>query len=62
MIEGEITITSETGEIQKVVKKGEAFIGSTNDWHETTNTGNVDAVAQVVFIGATNLQNTVNKD
>ena len=62
MIEGEITITSETGEIQKVVKKGEAFIGSTNDWHETTNTGIVDAVAQVVFIGATNLQNTVNKD
>ena len=62
MIEGEITITSETGEIQKVVKKGEAFIGSTNDWHETTNTGNVDAVAQVVFISATNLQNTVNKD
>ena len=62
MIEGEITITSETREIQKVVKKGEAFIGSTNDWHETTNTGNVDAVAQVVFIGATNLQNTVNKD
>jgi len=62
MIEGEITITSETGEIQKVVKKGEAFIGSTNDWHETTNTGNVDAVAQVVFIGATNLQNTVNKE
>ena len=62
MIEGEITITSETGEVQKVVKKGEAFIGSTHDWHETTNTGNVDAVAQVVFIGATNLQNTVNKD
>ena len=62
MIEGEITITSETGEIQKVVKKGEAFIGSTNDWHETTNTGSVDAVAQVVFIGATNLQNTVNQD
>tara|TARA_B100001250_G_scaffold172835_1_gene148786 strand:+ start:201 stop:623 length:423 start_codon:yes stop_codon:yes gene_type:complete len=62
MIEGEITITSENGEIQKVVKKGEAFIGSTNNWHETTNTGNSDAVAQVVFIGATDLKNTINKE
>ena len=49
MIEVQITITSETGEIQKVVKKGAVQIAAQNDWHETTNTGNVDAVAQVVF-------------
>mgnify|MGYP001562602918 FL=1 len=61
MIEGEISIKSENGEIQKVIKKGEAFIGSTNNWHETINTGKTDAVAQVVFIGSTDLKNTVNK-
>ena len=61
MIEGEISIKSENGEIQKVIKKGEAFIGSTNSWHETINTGKTDAVAQVVFIGSTDLKNTVNK-
>jgi len=62
MIEGEISIKSENGEIQKVIKKGEAFIGSTNSWHETINTGKTDAVAQVVFIGSTDLKNTVNKE
>jgi len=62
MIEGEISIKSENGEIQKVIKKGEAFIGSTNAWHETINTGKTDAVAQVVFIGSTDLKNTVNKE
>ena len=62
MIEGEISIKSENGEVQKVIKKGEAFIGSTNSWHETINTGKTDAVAQVVFIGSTDLKNTVNKE
>ena len=62
MIEGEISIKSENGEIQKVIKKGEAFIGSTNSWHETINTGKKDAVAQVVFIGSSDLKNTVNKN
>ena len=62
MIEGEISIKSENGEIQKVIKKGEAFIGSTNSWHETINTGKTDAVAQVVFIGSSDLKNTVNKE
>ena len=57
-----ISIKSENGEIQKVIKKGEAFIGSTNSWHETINTGKTNAVAQVVFIGSTDLKNTVNKE
>ena len=61
VIEGELTIShqKDSGIIEKVIKKGEAFIGANNNWHETKNTSNSDAVAQVVFIGAKNLENTV---
>ncbi len=61
VIEGELTIShqTESGIIEKVIKKGEAFVGANNNWHETKNTSNNDAVAQVVFIGAKNLKNTV---
>ena len=64
MLDGEITISHQTdsGTIEKIVKKGEAFVGATNNWHEATTTSDVDAVAQVVFIGSTDLKNTINKE
>tara|TARA_B100000902_G_scaffold22218_1_gene26804 strand:- start:48418 stop:48855 length:438 start_codon:yes stop_codon:yes gene_type:complete len=64
MIEGEITITHETnnGPVVTIVKEGESFVGATNVWHDTKVTSIKDAVAQVVFIGSTDLKNTINKD
>ena len=64
MIEGEITISHETenGLMKTVVKKGESFVGATNNWHDTKVTSASDAVAHVVFIGAKNLKNSINKD
>ena len=60
MIDGEITISNDSGN-NKIVKKGESFIGSTNNVHEATATSSNDAVAYVVFIGSKDLQNTVNQ-
>jgi len=64
MIEGEITINHETenGLVTTVVKKGESFVGATNNWHDTKVTSESDAVAYVVFIGAKDLKNSINKD
>ena len=64
MIEGEITINHETekGLVTTVVKKGESFVGATNNWHDTKVTSASDAVAHVVFIGAKNLKNSINKE
>ena len=60
MIDGEITISNENGS-NKIIKKGESFIGSTNNVHEAIATSDNDAVAYVVFIGSKDLQNTINK-
>jgi mannose-6-phosphate isomerase-like protein (cupin superfamily) len=64
MIDGEITISHDTenGIVTTVVKKGESFVGATNNWHDTKVTSASDAVAYVVFIGAKNLKNSINKD
>ena len=64
MIEGEITINHETenGLVTTVVKKGESFVGATNNWHDTKVTSESDAVAYVVFIGSKDLKNSVNKE
>ena len=63
-IDGEITIIHDTenGIVTTVVKKGESFVGATNNWHDTKVTSASDAVAYVVFIGAKNLKNSINKD
>jgi quercetin dioxygenase-like cupin family protein len=64
MIDGEITINHETenGLVTTVVKKGESFVGATNNWHDTKVTSASDAVAYVVFIGAKDLKNSINKE
>ena len=61
MIDGEITINHETenGLVTTVVKKGESFVGATNNWHDTKVTSESDAVAYVVFIGAKDLKNSI---
>jgi len=63
MIEGEITINHETdsGLVTTVVKKGDSFVGATNNWHDTKVTSESDAVAYVVFIGAKDLKNSINR-
>ena len=60
MISGEVTISNQDG-INKTIKKGESFIGSTNNLHEATATSKQDAVAYVVFIGSQDLKNTISK-
>ena len=64
MIDGEITINHETEEglIKTVVRKGESFVGATNNWHDAEVTSESDAVAHLVFIGAKNLRNSINRD
>jgi len=64
MIDGELTISHETenGVVTTVVKKGESFVSATNNWHDTKVTSKSDAVAHVVFIGAENLKNSINKE
>ena len=59
MIDGEITISNNGN--NKVIRKGESFVGSTNNIHEATATSEKDAVAYVVFIGSKDLKNTINK-
>ena len=64
MIDGEITISHKTeeGVVKTVVKKGESFVGATNNWHDAKVTSESDAVAHVVFIGAKNLKNSINQE
>ena len=61
VLEGELTISHQIDDenVLKVIKEGESFIGATNNWHETTNTSSENAVAIVVFIGSTDLKNTI---
>ena len=61
ILQGEINVEYDTSVIH-TVSKGDAFIGVTDVWHNTTNTSNKPAVVLVVFMGAEGLENTINRE
>ena len=61
ILQGEMNVEYDTSVIH-TVSKGDAFIGVTDVWHNTTNTSNKPAVVLVVFMGAEGLENTINRE
>ena len=61
ILQGEINVEYDTSVIH-TVSKGDAFVGVTDVWHNTTNTSNKPAVVLVVFMGAEGLENTINRE
>ena len=61
ILQGEMNVEYDTSVIH-TVSKGDAFIGVTDVWHNTTNTSNKPAVVFVVFMGAEGLENTINRE
>ncbi len=61
ILQGEMNVEYDTSVIH-TVSKGDAFVGVTDVWHNTTNTSNKPAVVLVVFMGAEGLENTINRE
>ena len=61
ILQGEMNVEYDTSVIH-TVSKGDAFVGVTDVWHNTTNTSNKPAVVFVVFMGAEGLENTINRE
>ena len=63
ILQGEMNVEYETSPNEiHTVSKGDAFVGVTDVWHNTTNTSNKPAVVFVVFMGAEGLENTINRE
>ena len=61
ILQGEMNVEYDNSVIH-TVSKGDAFVGVTDVWHNTTNTSNKPAVVFVVFMGAEGLENTINRE
>ena len=61
IFQGEMNVEYDNSVVH-TVSKGDAFVGVTDVWHNTTNTSNKPAVVFVVFMGAEGLENTINKE
>ena len=61
ILQGEMNVEYDNSVVH-TVSKGDAFVGVTDVWHNTTNTSNKPAVVLVVFMGAEGLENTINRE
>ena len=61
ILQGEMNVEYDNSVVH-TVSKGDAFVGVTDVWHNTTNTSNKPAVVFVVFMGAEGLENTINRE